>query len=331
MRVLITGASGFIGGVVTDALAADGHAVTAMVRDHSSAPVFAPGVEVVAADLLDPQQLAAAGVDRGFDGVCHLAALTRVRESRMAPLRYFQANLTGTVNLLTALEIGTERSGVAPAFVFGSSCAVYGDVDLTGVPESRPPDPSNPYGASKLAAERLLSHQAGTGLVGAVILRSFNVAGAVDGHFDRDDSRIIPAAIAVASGRRDVFRVNGDGQALREYVHVGDMAAAYQAALTAATPGRCSVFNVGSGIGVSIIDVLAAVGRASGRPVRRIHCPPVPEPKALIGDSRRIRTELAWGSPRSGIDQIVSDAWRFGRASGGTGVTPRQRNVPIIT
>ncbi len=331
MRVLVTGASGFIGSVVTDALVGAGHSVTAMVRDRSSAPAFAPGVEVVAADLLEPAQLTAAGVARGFDGVCHLAALTRVRESRLAPLRYFQANLTGTANLLTALEVGTERTGVAPAFVFGSSCAVYGDVDLTGVPESRRPDPSNPYGASKLAAERLLGHQAGTGLLGVIILRSFNVAGAVEGHFDHDDSRIIPAAIAVASGRRDVFRINGDGQALREYVHVGDMAAAYLRALAGATTGGCGVYNVGSGVGVSVIDVLAAVGRVSGRPVRREHCPPVAEPRALIGDSRRIRAELGWGSPLSSIDRIVADAWHHGRAAGGTGVPPRQRNVPIIT
>ncbi|WP_163547286.1 NAD-dependent epimerase/dehydratase family protein [Candidatus Frankia nodulisporulans] len=331
MRVLVTGASGFIGAVVTDALAAAGHAVTAMVRDPAAAPTFAPGVEVVVADLLQSPTLAKAGVTRGFDGVCHLAALTRVRESRTAPLRYFQANLTGTANLLTALEAGTERTGVAPAFVFGSSCAVYGDMDLTGVPESRRPDPSNPYGASKLAAERLLGHRAGTGLLGGVILRSFNVAGAALGHFDSDDSRIIPAAIAVASGRRDVFRVNGDGRALREYVHVGDMAAAYLTALTMAAPGRCATYNVGSGVGVSVIDVLAAVGRASGRPVRRVHCPPVAEPQALIGDSRRIRAELGWNSPCSSIERIVADAWHHGRAAGSTGVPPRQRNVPIIT
>ena len=121
MRVLVTGGSGFIGSVVTDALAAAGHGVTAMVRDPACAPAFAPGIEVVVADLLDPRSLTAAGVERGFDGVCHLAALTRVRESRTAPLRYFQANLTGTANLLTALERGTERTGIAPAFVFGSS------------------------------------------------------------------------------------------------------------------------------------------------------------------------------------------------------------------
>ncbi|CAO5164043.1 UDP-glucose 4-epimerase [Frankia sp. AiPs1] len=331
MRVLVTGASGFIGAVVTDALAVAGHTVTAMVRDPAAAPAFAPQVEVVRADLLDPRQLAAAGIARGFDGVCHLAALTRVRESRTAPLRYFQANLTGTANLLTALEAGTERTGVAPAFVFGSSCAVYGNMDLTGVPESRRPDPSNPYGASKLAAERLLGHQAGTGLIGAVVLRSFNVAGAVEGHFDADDSRIVPAAIAVASGRRDVFRVNGDGRALREYVHVDDMAAAYLTALQRAAPGRCAIYNVGSGVGVSVIDVLAAVGRVSGRPVRRVHCPPVAEPRALIGDSRRIRAEFGWSSPRSSIERIVADAWRHGRAAGGIGVPPRQRNVPIIT
>ncbi|WP_462187783.1 MULTISPECIES: NAD-dependent epimerase/dehydratase family protein [unclassified Frankia] len=249
MRVLVTGAAGFIGGVVTDMLATAGHQVTAMVREPMTTPRFAPDIEVVAADLLDPRQLAAAGVSRGFEGVCHLAALTRVRESRLDPVRYFQTNLTGTINLLAALEEGAEHTGVAPAFVFGSTCAVYGNVDLARIPETCPPDPVNPYGTSKFAAERLLSHQAGTGLLGAVILRSFNVAGAVAGHIDRDGSRIIPAAIAVASGCRDVFRVNGDGLALREYVHVVDMATAYLTALVAARPGttRCSTWAAASG------------------------------------------------------------------------------------
>ena len=317
MRILVTGASGFVGGVTADLLSAAGHEVTALVRDRAAAARLSPAVEVVEADLLDPRQLAAAGVDRGFDAVCHLAALTRVRESRDAPLRYFQTNVTGTVNLLAALDEGTRATGVAPRFVFGSTCAVYGDTGTSPVPETRRPRPTNPYGASKLAAEQAVAHQAATGRLGAVILRSYNIAGAAGPHVDRDSSRIIPAALAVAAGEAEAFRVNGDGRSIREYVHVVDMARAYLAALEAAVPGRYRVYNVGSGHGVSVSDVLAAVERVTGRPVPRITLPPVPEPRALISDSRRIRMELGWTSPSSTMDKIVLDAWRasYGQAA----------------
>jgi UDP-glucose 4-epimerase len=311
VRVLVTGAGGFIGGVVADTLAAAGHQVTALVRDAGTDLAFAPTVEVVGADLRDPAQLSAAGISRGFDAVCHLAALTRVRESRQTPLRYFDTNVTGTVNLLAALEHGTEASGIAPAFVLGSSCAVYGEPGRGPIPETLPPAPANPYGATKLAAEQAVAYQAVTGRLGAVVLRSFNVAGGVQGHVDRDSSRIIPAALAVAAGREEVFRVNGDGRAVREYVHVRDIAQAYVAAVAAASPGSCRTFNVGSGIGISVDEVLATVERVTGQVVRRVSLPPVAEPQSLVADSRRIRAELGWDSPSSTIETIIADAWAW--------------------
>jgi UDP-glucose 4-epimerase len=309
LRVLVTGASGFIGGVVADALAATGHRITALFRDGSSEKRLDPAVEVVTADLLEPHSLLEAGVDRGFDAVCHLAALTRVRHSRSEPLSYYATNVTGTINLLAALDRGLDAGGPPPAVVFGSTGTVYGDPGDATIPEGRRPDPPHPYAASKLAAEQAIAHQAATGRIGAVVLRSFNVAGGIPGHVDRDVTRIIPAALAVAAGRREVFRVNGDGRALREYMHVTDLASAYGRAITATLPGDCMVFNVGSGAGVSVNDVLAAVERGTGREVRRVTLPPVPEPRSLVVDSRRIRTELGWSSPRSTIDRIVADAW----------------------
>ncbi|CUU57867.1 UDP-glucose 4-epimerase [Parafrankia irregularis] len=310
MRILVTGASGFVGGVTADLLCAAGHQVTALVRDATARSRLSRMVEVVQADLLEPRQLAAAGVSRGFDGVCHLAALTRVRESRETPLRYFAANVTGTINLLAALDAGTRATGVAPRFVFGSSCAVYGDGGTSPIPETRAAAPTSPYGASKLAAEQAVAYQAATGRLGAIVLRSFNVAGAVGSHSDRDSSRIIPAALGVASGRRDAFRVNGDGASIREYVHVVDMARAYLTALRAVVPGQCTVYNVGSGVGVSVSDVLATVESVTGRDVPRVTLPAVPEPRALIADSTRIRADLGWNSPSSTIERIVADAWR---------------------
>jgi UDP-glucose 4-epimerase len=169
--------------------------------------------------------------------------------------------------------------------------------------------PTNPYGASKLAAEQLLLHQAVTGRIGAVVLRSFNIAGAVGGHADTDESRIIPAALAVASGAREAFSVNGNGTVIREYVHVADMADAYRAAVDAVRPGQSKIFNVGTGVGVSVADVLTAVEHVTGRTVQRRQQPPAAEPPMLVADSSRIQTELAWRPMSSTIDQIVADAW----------------------
>ncbi len=113
----------------------------------------------------------------------------------------------------------------------------------------------------------------------------------------------------MASGVCEVFGVNGDGAVIREYVHVADIADAYLAALTAVRPGRSEIFNVGTGVGVSVADVLAAVERVTGRTVRRVRRPPAVEPPMLVADSSRIRAELGWHSTRSTIDRIVADAW----------------------
>jgi UDP-glucose 4-epimerase len=311
MRVLVTGAGGFVGGVVADRLAAAGHEVTALVRTPPAVRRLPPAVEVVVADILDPLSLTAAGVDRGFDGVCHLAALTRVRDSRREPLRYFAANVGGTVNVLDAIAAGAERTGRPASVVLGSSCAVYGDGGATPIPETARPCPSHPYGASKLAAEQVLAHLAETGRVGAVVLRSFNIAGAAGGHGDTDTTRLLPAALATAAGLRDAVGVNGDGSVVREYVHVADLADAYVAALEAAQPGRCDVYNVGSGIRVTVGEVLSAVERVTGRPVRRVRRPAATEPRILVSDSRRIRAELGWDSPLSHLERVVADAWSW--------------------
>jgi UDP-glucose 4-epimerase len=310
VRVLVTGAAGFVGGMVADTLAAAGHQVTALVKDDGAArPRLDAGIRIVTANLLAPERLTAAGVEDGFDAVCHLAALTRVRDSLAAPLRYHAVNVTGTLHLLQALERGTDRHGTAPVVVFGSSCAVYGAGGVMPIPETATPAPIHPYGSSKLAAEQMIIEQARTGRIGAVILRSFNVAGAAAGHADTDRTRIVPAALDVAAGLSEVFGINGDGGTVREYVHVADMADAYQVALDAVRPGDSRIYNVGSGAGVSIIEVLAAVERVTGREVARVSRPAVTEARLLVADSGRIRSELGWRSDRSLIDQIVADAW----------------------
>jgi UDP-glucose 4-epimerase len=301
VRVLVTGGLGYVGRVVAARLAAAGHQVTALGRGGGDGP---PGVAVARADLLDRAALGAVVGAGGFEAVCHLAALTRVRESFADPVATWAVNVGGTIALLEALE--------APVrLVLASTGAVYGPTAPVPVAEDAPVRPSSPYAASKAAAEQLVGAAAAAGRVGAVTLRACNVAGAARGlgHGDPDGTRLLPAALAAAAGRREAFTMHGDGSVVREFVHVADLADAWLLALEAAAPGRHLVYNVGSGEGVSVGEVLAAVERVTGRRVPVQRRPSADEPAALVADSARIRAELGWAPARSGIDRIVADAW----------------------
>lgn len=306
MRVLVTGGLGFIGHAVTRDLLDHDHQVVVLTRGRATRPAPA-GAQVAQAELTDQAAVTRVIDDGGFDGVCHLAALTRVRDSFADPLTYFNVNVSGTLYLLQALA--EARAGDAvPRFVFGSTSAVYGSQD-GHLREDSPTQPGNPYGSSKLAAEQLVGYQAATGAVAAVTLRCFSVAGAVDGLGDADTTRIIPRALAVAAGDEPQVMVNGDGTAVREFVHVLDVATAYRLALEAAQPGQHRLWNVGSGRPVTVADVVEAVRRITGRPVPTEHQPPKPEPRVLMADNRRIRAELGWQPAHSELEEIVRDGW----------------------
>jgi UDP-glucose 4-epimerase len=316
VRVLVTGGFGYVGSVVAAWLVETGHDVTVLTRGGRAGRTPPDGAEVVEGDLRDRERLAKLVVAGGFEGVCHLAGLARIRASWADPLGYFDTNLVGTINLLRALAELAERAGAPPRLVFASAGAVYSPAAPQPTSEDAPAVPASPYGASKLAAEQAIGYQATTGALGAVSLRCWGIAGAVGRYGDDDRSRLVPKALAVAAGLEPWIGVNGDGAAVRELTHVADVAEAYRLALAAARPGTHQVFNVGSGVGAAIREVITVVEEVTGRPVRVDRRLAQPEPQALVLDSRRIRGELAWRPQRSTLREIVRDGWVWLRTKG---------------
>ncbi len=308
VRVLVTGATGYLGRVVVGRLQHADHQVSALVRGDAALPAT---VERRRGELLDPGSLAAA-VD-GVDAVLHLAAATGAWASVVQPARYYAVNTGGTAALLDALAQQTARTGRPARFLLASTAAVYGTPERQPISEDTLSDPPNPYAASKLAAEQLTEWQAGSGSIGAVTLRMFNVAGA-DGYRDPGDSRIITRAVAVAAGRLSHVDINGDGSAVRDFVHVRDAAAALVLALQACEPGRCRVFNVGA-TPASVADIVRTVEQVTGHPVATNQRPANPhEAPELRADSIRIRAVLGWRPERSKLTQIVADQWAAAQA-----------------
>lgn len=308
MKVLVTGGTGYVGRAVVRALIGNGHDPVVLAR-RSQPAALQDGCEIRYADItdLDATTRALAGVD----AICHLAGLTRVRDSWSAAAEYFRVNVGGTATLLSSASPSASRGGVR-RFVFASTAAVYGAPEQQPMSEALPLDPPHPYAASKVAAEQTIEWQARTGEVGAVVLRLFNVAGASD----PDPTRIVPRVLAHLDGETASLQVNGDGTATRDYLHVDDAASAFAHAVEAAAPpGEVHHYNIGSGFGTSINDIIAAAERVTGRKANVVHGPPAPEAPALVCDPTRAITELNWKPHRSDLTRILTDAWQAARST----------------
>jgi UDP-glucose 4-epimerase len=302
VRVLVTGGLGYLGRAVTRQLLDAGHRVTVLTRAADRArPV--PGADLAVADLRDRRRIRE--IVRGHDGICHLAALTAVRESHADPLTYFDVNVGGTWNLLD----GVRAADPPTRIVYASTNIVYGSRRAGAFTEDADAHPESPYAASKLSAEHLVAGFAASGAAGAVSLRIFNIAGAVDGIPDTDPTRIIPNVFRTLTGELPYVTLNGDGSAVRDFVHLRDVAAAVLRSLDSAVPGRHRVYNIGSGTGTSMAEVIATAELVTGRqvPVRRM--PPKPEAQVLVADNRRAVAELGWHPAHSDLRQIIEDGW----------------------
>lgn len=318
MRVLVTGAFGYVGRAVTLRLLDAGHEIVALTgRGRGDDPLTdRPGVDVVTADLCSRDGLRTAVLgwsghpvgSCGVDAICHLAALTRVRESFNRPNEYHAINVEGTRMLLELAAEQGERLGRPVRFVQASTAAVYGAPEEQPIGEDTPPAPTSPYGESKRAADEAVREFADAGLVAAVSLRAFNAAGSVAGWGDRDETRIVPRTLLVAAGVHSALTVNGDGSAVRDFVHVDDLAQAYVLALDGCRAGRFQVFNVGA-TGASVREIVTVAEQVTGRQVPLKANPPQPEPPILLADTRRIRAVLGWLPRRSSLEEIVADTW----------------------
>jgi UDP-glucose 4-epimerase len=314
MKLFVTGGAGYIGSVVTETLLDAGHRVVVfdnLATGHRDA--VPEGAEFVEGDLRDPEAIREA-LSEDVEGVLHFAAASIVAESVRDPLSYYENNLFGAVHLLRAMrERGVER------LVFSSTAAVYGEPETVPIEEDAPCRPVNPYGETKLAIEWLLADASRAWGLRYVALRYFNAAGASErcGEDHRPESHLVPIALDVALGRRPELVVYGDdyptpdGTCLRDYIHVLDLADAHLRALEGLDRGVTGPINLGSGRPSSVLDIVKAVEKVTGRPLPHRIGPRRPgDPPVLVASSARAEQLLGW-KPRRGLEDILESAYRW--------------------
>jgi UDP-arabinose 4-epimerase len=321
--VLVTGGAGYIGSHACKALARAGFRPVAydnLVYGHKWAVKWGPFVH---GDILDRERLEWAMREHDIKAVMHFAAFAYVGESVSDPAKYYRNNVTGALNLLDAVRACGIRK-----FVFSSSCATYGIPGTPLIHEDLHQAPVNPYGRSKLMIEHVLRDYAPAYGLSSIALRYFNAAGAdPDGETGEDhdpETHLIPLVLQTAAGMREQVTVFGsdydtpDGTCIRDYIHVCDLADAHVLALKALDgQGGMRPFNLGTGTGLSVQQIIAAAREITGRPItvtmgaRRAGDPPV-----LVADASRARQHLGWTPQRSSVEDMIGTAWRWLEALG---------------
>jgi UDP-glucose 4-epimerase len=316
MKLLVTGGAGYIGSIVARLLLEQGHEIVVLdnlERGHREA--VPADAQLLVGDLRNPEDSRGALRAGGFDGVLHFAALALVGESVEHPELYYRTNVAGTLNLLEAMV-----AHEVPRLVFSSTCAVYGQPDEVPISERATPRPQNAYGASKLAADYLIGDFCTAYQLGAVSLRYFNVAGAHGeaGEDHEPETHLIPNILKVPLGQRESVQIFGsdyptdDGTAVRDYIHIDDLAAAHVLALENARAGEHRIFNLGNGNGFSVLDVIAAVEKVTGTTIPTEPAQRRPgDPPRLVAAGQKIREELGWAPAKPELETMIADAWAF--------------------
>ena len=313
MRIFVTGGAGYIGSVCTEQLLNEGHEVAIfdnLSEGHRGA--VDPRARFIEGDLAHREQIEAALSSCRSDAVMHFAANALVGESMHNPSKYFRNNISNGLNLLDAMIAAGVRR-----MVFSSTCAIFGPPDRLPIDETASPRPISPYGESKLTFEKLLRWYDEIYGVKSVCLRYFNASGATKqfGEDHRPETHLIPAVLQVALGQRPNLEIYGtdydtpDGTCIRDYIHIVDLAQAHILALGTTSSG---FYNLGTGGGSSVREVITACRKITGRKIDTIEKPRRPgDPARLIASSEKIKDELGWRPQFQSLDAIIESAWEW--------------------
>lgn len=322
MKIFVTGGAGYVGSHCVRALCSAGHAVTVfdnLVSGGHRAAVDARA-SLVVGDLADVPLVERCFADGHFDAVMHFAASLDVNESVREPLKYYRNNVVNSVSLLESMK----RHGIK-RLVFSSTCATYGEPPTMPITEDLPQQPINPYGKTKLAMEFAMRDCCAAWGLGATALRYFNAAGASsDGTIGEDhhpESHLIPIVLQVALGQREEVRIFGsdyptrDGTCVRDYIHVEDLGDVHRIAVETQPPGVFRYYNVGTGRGVTVRELIEVTREVTGH---GIPATPAPrregDPPELYADPAKIRRELGWTPKFTDIRDTIRTAWNWHRS-----------------
>ncbi|WP_454044785.1 UDP-glucose 4-epimerase GalE [Corynebacterium sp. Marseille-Q2516] len=316
MKILVTGGAGYVGSVCSQGLIESGHDV--IVLDNLSTgnrDAVPEEATFIHADVSDEAE--AVLRNHHCDAVIHFAARSLVGESMEVPEEYWQDNLVTTLRLLDAM-----RGQGVHNLVFSSTAATYGEPEAVPITEDMPTRPTNTYGATKLAIDYAITSYAQAHQLGATSLRYFNVAGAYGsiGENREVETHLIPLVLQVALGLREKIFIYGtdwptpDGTAIRDYIHIRDLAQAHVLALESNQPGTHRIFNLGSGEGFSVRQVIDTARAVTGAPIPAEEAPRRSgDPAVLIASSAKAQQELGWQPRYTDLPTIVTDAWEFTR------------------
>ena len=312
-KILVAGGAGYIGSACTEYLLDRGYEVTvldALITGHRDA--VDPRARFVRTDLADREKVIGLCREERFDAVMHFAAFSLVGESMKDPAKYFRNNLCNAINLADAAvagEVGT--------FVFSSTAATFGTPESVPIDETAPQKPINPYGESKLCFEKVLNWYSRIYGLKYVALRYFNAAGATEFHGEdhRPESHLIPLILQTVRGKREKLLLYGDdydtpdGSCIRDYIHILDLAQAHELALHVPESGA---FNLGTGNGLSVKEIIAAAETVTGKSVPYEVVPRRPgDPPRLIACSDLARRVLGWKPAHESALDIIGSAWKW--------------------
>ena len=318
MKILLTGGAGYVGSACLRWLLGHGHDPIAYDKlDGAGNRKAVPESRLIEADILDTKCLTEVMRQHDVEAVMHFAALLSVPESIIKPKDYYGVNVVGTKSVLDAmLDAGVRK------ILFSSTAATYGFHTEMPLREDSPQTPETPYGTTKLTAERMIKDYAHAYELGYTLLRYFNASGAdPGGDFGEDhrhESHLIPLILQAAVGRRPKVMIYGkdyptrDGTCVRDYVHTADLAQAHQLAVETLEPGMGRAYNLGSGTGVTVLEVLRACEETVGRPIPHQIVDRRPgDPAVLIATPEKIINELGWSPQHTDIRDIVRTAWEW--------------------